>query len=214
MGADARRQRDRERRKAKLRVVTTDDDDFVESVQRDLDALPTIEEPGRRPDRSKRLSPVARYAGAAHGDPGGENAACSGGCAGRSRCSASPGSRTAAAGAGSLPGARPFVGIRTLAPVEPRGRLAAVERRLDRGRVDAGAGVADAHRRGSPARTVRVVRRARRRGAVVDPEAETEGAGAAPWRGCRRRRGTGPLAVAPRPRPATGRRTRRRTGCG
>ena len=49
MGAEARRRRDRERRKAKLRVVPTDDDDFVESVQRDLDALPTIEEP-----RSKR----------------------------------------------------------------------------------------------------------------------------------------------------------------
>jgi hypothetical protein len=45
VGADARRRRDRERRKAKLRVVKTDDDDFVESVQRDLDALPTIEEP-------------------------------------------------------------------------------------------------------------------------------------------------------------------------
>ena len=49
LGAEARRRRDRERRKAKLRVVRTDDDDFVESVQRDLDALPTIEEP-----RSKR----------------------------------------------------------------------------------------------------------------------------------------------------------------
>ena len=49
IGADARRQRERERRKAKLRVVKSDDDDFVESVQRDLDALPTIEEP-----RSKR----------------------------------------------------------------------------------------------------------------------------------------------------------------
>ena len=45
LGADARRRRDREKRKATLRVVTTDDDDFVESVQRDLDALPTIEEP-------------------------------------------------------------------------------------------------------------------------------------------------------------------------
>ena len=44
VGADARRRRDRERRKARLRVVT-EDDDFVESVQRDLDALPTIEEP-------------------------------------------------------------------------------------------------------------------------------------------------------------------------
>ena len=45
VGADARRRRDRERRNAKLRVVKTDDDDFVESVQRDLDSLPTIEEP-------------------------------------------------------------------------------------------------------------------------------------------------------------------------
>ena len=49
VGTDARRRRDREKRKAKLRVVPTDDDDFVESVQRDLDALPTTEEP-----RSKR----------------------------------------------------------------------------------------------------------------------------------------------------------------
>jgi hypothetical protein len=44
IGADARRQRDRERRKAKLRVVSTDDDEFVRSVQADLEALPTIEE--------------------------------------------------------------------------------------------------------------------------------------------------------------------------
>jgi hypothetical protein len=49
LGADARRRRDRERRKAQLRVVRTDDDDFVESVRRDLDSLPTTEEP-----RSKR----------------------------------------------------------------------------------------------------------------------------------------------------------------
>lgn len=50
VGVDARRHRARERRKAKLRIVTMDDDDdFAESVQRDLDALPTIEEP-----RSKR----------------------------------------------------------------------------------------------------------------------------------------------------------------
>jgi hypothetical protein len=49
LGADARRRRVRERRKAKLRVVRTDDDDFVESVRRDLDSLPTTEEP-----RSKR----------------------------------------------------------------------------------------------------------------------------------------------------------------
>ena len=45
VGSDARRRRERQRRKAKLRVVKTDDDEFVESVQRDLDSLPTIEEP-------------------------------------------------------------------------------------------------------------------------------------------------------------------------
>ena len=43
-GADARRQRDREKRKSKLRVVVSDDDEFVRSVQADLEALPTIEE--------------------------------------------------------------------------------------------------------------------------------------------------------------------------
>ena len=45
VGADARRKRERERRKSKLRVVSPEDDHFVESVTRDLDALPTIEEP-------------------------------------------------------------------------------------------------------------------------------------------------------------------------
>jgi hypothetical protein len=43
-GADARRQREREKRKSKLRVVASDDDEFVRSVQADLEALPTIEE--------------------------------------------------------------------------------------------------------------------------------------------------------------------------
>ncbi len=43
-GADARKKREREKRKAKLRVVNTDDEDFVASVQRDLESLPTIEE--------------------------------------------------------------------------------------------------------------------------------------------------------------------------
>ncbi len=47
VGRDARRRRDRARRKAQLHVVTTDDDDFVASVQRDLEALPTIEEHDR-----------------------------------------------------------------------------------------------------------------------------------------------------------------------
>ena len=43
-GADARRLRDREKRKAKLTVISSDDDEFVRSVQADLEALPTIEE--------------------------------------------------------------------------------------------------------------------------------------------------------------------------
>jgi len=50
IGADARRRRDRERRKAKLHVVPNETDEFAASVQRDLDRLPTIEESesGRR----------------------------------------------------------------------------------------------------------------------------------------------------------------------
>lgn len=47
-GIDARRLRDREKRKAQLRVVSTDDEDFVASVQADLDALPTVDEPRTR----------------------------------------------------------------------------------------------------------------------------------------------------------------------
>jgi hypothetical protein len=45
VGTEARRRRARDKRKAKLRVVTAeDDDDFVRSVQADLESLPTIEE--------------------------------------------------------------------------------------------------------------------------------------------------------------------------
>ena len=49
-GAEARRNRDRQRRKAHLRVVPADEEseEFVRSVQRDLDALPTIEERDRK----------------------------------------------------------------------------------------------------------------------------------------------------------------------
>jgi hypothetical protein len=51
-GAEARRERERKQRRAKLRVVqSTEDpesDEFIRSVQRDLDALPTIEERDRR----------------------------------------------------------------------------------------------------------------------------------------------------------------------
>lgn len=46
LGADARRARERERRKSELTVIQGgEDDEFVRSVQADLDALPTIEEP-------------------------------------------------------------------------------------------------------------------------------------------------------------------------
>jgi hypothetical protein len=50
LGAEARRSRARARRKRKLRVVTPEDEseEFVRSVQRDLDRLPTIEERDRK----------------------------------------------------------------------------------------------------------------------------------------------------------------------
>jgi GAF domain-containing protein len=50
LGASARRDRERQRRKKQLRVVTPDDEseEFIRSVQRDLDSLPTIEERDRR----------------------------------------------------------------------------------------------------------------------------------------------------------------------
>jgi hypothetical protein len=49
-GAVARKDRARQRRKSQLRVVTPEDesDEFIRSVQRDLDALPTIEERDRK----------------------------------------------------------------------------------------------------------------------------------------------------------------------
>jgi hypothetical protein len=49
-GAKARRERERERRKKSFRVITPDEesDEFIRSVQRDLDALPTIEERDRK----------------------------------------------------------------------------------------------------------------------------------------------------------------------
>jgi hypothetical protein len=48
IGADARRRRDRAKRKEALRLVPTDADDFAASVERDLAQLPTIEETDRR----------------------------------------------------------------------------------------------------------------------------------------------------------------------
>ncbi len=47
VGPDARRARDRRRRKAQLKVVSGENDDFVASVQRDLERLPTIDENDR-----------------------------------------------------------------------------------------------------------------------------------------------------------------------
>jgi hypothetical protein len=49
-GATARRERDRQKRKKQFKVVTPEDEseEFIRSVQRDLDALPTIEERDRR----------------------------------------------------------------------------------------------------------------------------------------------------------------------
>lgn len=50
VGVDARRRRERAKRKASLRVVTptTDADDFAASVERDLANLPTTEDEYRR----------------------------------------------------------------------------------------------------------------------------------------------------------------------
>ena len=49
-GTSARRDRERQKRKKQLRVITPEDEseEFIRSVQRDLDALPTIEERDRR----------------------------------------------------------------------------------------------------------------------------------------------------------------------
>jgi hypothetical protein len=43
-GGEARRRRERARRKASLKVLRSDEDDFAASVERDLANLPTIEE--------------------------------------------------------------------------------------------------------------------------------------------------------------------------
>ena len=48
IGADARRQRERSKRKASFKVIRSEEEEFAESVQRDLAELPTIEEKDRR----------------------------------------------------------------------------------------------------------------------------------------------------------------------
>jgi cell division protein FtsL len=47
-GAEARRQRERNKRKATFRVIRTEEEEFAASVERDLAELPTIEEKDRR----------------------------------------------------------------------------------------------------------------------------------------------------------------------
>jgi hypothetical protein len=48
LGLEARRKRDRARRKSQLRLLRSDTDDFAASVERDLDQLPTLEDFDRR----------------------------------------------------------------------------------------------------------------------------------------------------------------------
>jgi hypothetical protein len=48
VGADARRRRERSKRKASFRVIRTEEEEFAASVERDLAELPTIEEKDRR----------------------------------------------------------------------------------------------------------------------------------------------------------------------
>jgi hypothetical protein len=48
VGADARRKRERSKRKATFRVIRTEEEEFAASVERDLAELPTIEEKDRR----------------------------------------------------------------------------------------------------------------------------------------------------------------------
>ena len=43
LGLESRRRRERSRRKADLKLLRTESDEFAASVERDLDRLPTIE---------------------------------------------------------------------------------------------------------------------------------------------------------------------------
>ena len=47
VGLDARRARERQRRKASLKLIKTEEEEFAESVQRDLSSLPTTKERDR-----------------------------------------------------------------------------------------------------------------------------------------------------------------------
>ena len=47
-GGEARKARERKKRKASLKLIRSEEEEFAESVQRDLAELPTIEEKDRR----------------------------------------------------------------------------------------------------------------------------------------------------------------------
>jgi hypothetical protein len=47
VGTEARRQRERSRRKASFKVIRSEEEEFAASVERDLADLPTIEERDR-----------------------------------------------------------------------------------------------------------------------------------------------------------------------
>jgi hypothetical protein len=47
VGVEARRRRERSRRKARFKVIRTEEEEFAASVERDLADLPTIEERDR-----------------------------------------------------------------------------------------------------------------------------------------------------------------------
>ena len=47
VGSDARRQRERSKRKASFKVIRSEEEEFAASVERDLADLPTIEERDR-----------------------------------------------------------------------------------------------------------------------------------------------------------------------
>lgn len=48
VGGEARKRRERNKRKASLRLIRSEEEEFAESVQRDLAELPTFEETDRR----------------------------------------------------------------------------------------------------------------------------------------------------------------------
>ena len=48
LGIEARRKRERAKRKSQLKLLRNDTDDFAASVERDLEQLPTLEDFDRR----------------------------------------------------------------------------------------------------------------------------------------------------------------------